>query len=87
MPEFLVELYVSRAEAETVELTSERARAAAAQLTGEGTSVHYLRSIYVPEDETCFHLFEGSSADAVREAARRAGLRVERLSETKGARA
>ena len=25
-----------------------------------------MRAIFVPEDETCFYLFEGSSAEAVR---------------------
>ena len=51
-----------------------RARAACEALTREGTHVRFLRSIFVPEDEACFHLYEAASADAVREAAMQAGL-------------
>jgi hypothetical protein len=43
--------------------------------------VRYVRAIFVPEDETCFLLYETGSADAVREAARRAGLGRERITE------
>jgi len=79
--EFLVELYFSRTDGAAVERGAERARLAAEELTREGTPVHYLRSLFVPEDETCFFLYEAASADAVREAAGRAGLRFERVTE------
>jgi hypothetical protein len=36
--------------------------------------VRFLRSVFVPEDETCFYLYEAASVDDVREAARRAAL-------------
>jgi Nickel responsive protein SCO4226-like len=39
--------------------------------------VRFLRSVFVPEDETCFYLYEATSAEAVRTAARRAALAVE----------
>jgi hypothetical protein len=39
------------------------------------------RAIYVPEDDIAFYLFEGSSADAVRDAMTRAGLRPDRITE------
>lgn len=81
MPEFLVELYVSRADAGAVERRAERSRDAAARLSGEGIPVRYLSSIFVPEDETCFLLYEAASADAVRETARSAGLQFERVAE------
>ena len=81
MPEFLVELYVSRAEAASTGPCAEQARRAAQELSNQGTSVRYLRSIFVPDDETCFHLYKASSAAAVREVASRAGLRFERISE------
>ena len=80
MPEFLVEFYVSRQDAGAVE-RAERARLSADALTREGTPVRYLRAILVPEDETCFLLFEAGSADAVREAAKRAALPFERITE------
>ena len=80
MPEFLVEFYVSRQDAGGVE-RAERARSSADALTREGTPVRYLRAILVPEDETCFFLYEAGSAEAVREAAQRAALPFERISE------
>lgn len=41
---------------------SARARAAAESVNSEETPVRFLRSIFVPDDETCFHLFEGTAA-------------------------
>jgi hypothetical protein len=78
MPEFLVELYVSRTDPAAVERRAERARLAADQLSREGTPVRYVRSLFVPEDETCFFLYEAARAEDVEEAARRASLRFER---------
>jgi hypothetical protein len=80
--EYLLELYVSRSDAEAVRHDAERARRAAVELTGEGTPVHYVRSIFVPEDETCFLLYQADSIDAVRLAAGRAGLGNARIRET-----
>ena len=45
-----------------------------------------MRAIFVPEDETCFFLYEAESADAVREATRLAGLSSVRITEALGAR-
>jgi hypothetical protein len=69
--EFLVELYVSRADARGIRHAAE----------AFGTTVSCVRSIFVPEDELCFLLVEAASADDVRDAARAAGLRFERISE------
>jgi len=79
--EFLLELYVSRQAAAAVQRGAERARIAAGELTRAGTPVRCLRSIYVPEDETCFLLYEADSVGVVQEAARRAGLPFERIAE------
>ena len=79
MAEFLVEFYVSRADPEAVDRGTGRARSSAETLTSEGIPVRFLRSIFVPEDETCFLLYEAGSADDVREAARRADLQFERI--------
>jgi hypothetical protein len=69
--EYLLELYVSRTDDHAVEQSVERMRLALEQ---QGTPVRYLRSIFVPEDETCYLLFEAASVEAVREAAQLAGL-------------
>jgi len=76
MVEFALELYVSRTDTAAVQRNAELARTAA-----EGTSVLYLRSIFMPEDETCFLFFEASSAADVGEVAARAGLDAERVVE------
>jgi Nickel responsive protein SCO4226-like len=77
--EYLVELYVARSDKDGAERCGDRARLAAEQLASEGVSVRYVRSIFVPEDETCFYLYEAASPDVVREAARRAGFTTERV--------
>lgn len=53
---------------------------AADELTRAGTRVRLLRTILVPEEEICFYLYEAQSIDAVREAALRAGIQIERVS-------
>ncbi|TMC47695.1 MAG: DUF4242 domain-containing protein [Chloroflexi bacterium] len=81
MAEYLVELYLPRADEATAQRREEQARLAAQQVTSEGTLVRYLQSIFVPEEETCFYLYEAASPDAVREAARRAQLPCDRVTE------
>jgi hypothetical protein len=81
MAEFLVEVYIAGSDGRAVASCSASARAAAEALTRSGTPVRYVSSIFVPEDETCFFLFEAESADAVRAAARRAGVAFERVTE------
>ena len=81
MAQFLLEFYVSRTDADAVERDAESARRAAEQLTREGTPVRFVRSIYVPEDETCFVLYEAPCCEAVRRAAARADLSFERLAQ------
>jgi Protein of unknown function (DUF4242) len=79
--QFLVELYVAHGDTTAVERGAESARRAAEQLTREGRPVRHLRSIFVPEDETCFHLYEAACASVVQEAARRASLPFDRVAE------
>jgi hypothetical protein len=78
---YLVELHRPLGGWEELQDVAARVRAAAEQLSGEGTPVRFLRSIFVPEDGSCFFLYEGPSADAVGEAGRRAALAVERVVE------
>ena len=79
MVEFLVELYISRADADGVEREEQRVRRAAAALSADGRPVRLVRSIFVPEDETCFLLVEADTAETVHEAATRAAVPFERL--------
>ena len=83
MAEFLVELYVARSDDEAVTAAVTRACAAADALRESGAAVRYVSSIFVPEDETCFLLFEAPSAAAVRELAGRAALLCERIAEAR----
>jgi hypothetical protein len=47
--------------------------------TREGRPVRYVRSIFLPGDETCLDLYVASSAEAVGEATRRAGVSYDRI--------
>jgi hypothetical protein len=84
MEEFLVETYVARGDGAAAARGAERARDAAERLKRDGTPVRFLRSIFVPDDETCFYLYEAASAGAVEMAAAGAALRVERVSRAIG---
>ena len=81
MAEFIVELYVSRRDLDSVRRGAARARTAAEDLAREGTAVRYVRSLFVPEDETCFYVYEATKAADVREAAHRAALAFDRVTE------
>ena len=48
------------------------ARAASRQMQQEGIQVRFLRSVFVPEEDTCFFLYRAPSAELAREALRRA---------------
>ncbi len=75
----MVECYWPDVTDEKAEAVAERARRAARELAREGKQVTYAGSILVPEDEVVFYLFEGSSADDVREASERADIPFERV--------
>ena len=80
MAEYLVELYVSQGDHAVAQHHVAVAERAGADLTREGRAVRYLQSFFVPEDETCFLLYEADSVDLVTEAVGRAGLRLEHVS-------
>jgi Nickel responsive protein SCO4226-like len=71
---YVVEVYAPTVAVGNLAELASRAHAAAEELSRAGVEVRYLRSVLVPEDETCFHHFDGPSADAVRRASERAGL-------------
>lgn len=78
MGSFIVELYVARGEEPALARAVELMRVAAERLTRDGAPVRRVRAILVPEDETCFLLFEADDAAAAQEAACAAGLPFER---------
>jgi hypothetical protein len=78
---YLVELYVSRAGSGGADGAAQRARSAAEAMAREGLPVRWLRAIFVPEDETCFYLFEAGSAELVRAVGERAGISFDRVLE------
>jgi hypothetical protein len=76
---YLLELHLPRG----VSLSSAAeaaGRVEAASVPGGGR-VRYVRTLFVAEDETCFHFFEAPCLDAVAEAASRAGLVAARVTE------
>ena len=81
MPTFLVEAYVPA----TLDLADveARARGAAEALMRQGVVVDYLRPIFVPGDETCFHLVKSVSESGVRELIREASLSFIRIAEAR----
>jgi hypothetical protein len=76
---FTVELRLPDAGWADVQEAAARARQVTEQMRREGKRVRFLRSIFVPEDDACFFLYEGPSAQSVRAAAHRAKLGVRRV--------
>ena len=81
MAQFLVEAYVARSNGSDLTRVVGRLHLAAETLTSSNVPVRYLRSILVPADETCFHLFESPSIEAVEEIGRCAELTFARVTE------
>ena len=61
----------------------ERLSEVAQALSQDGLRVRYLRSTYVPEDETYFHFVEASTAAVAERFARRAELAFDRILEAR----
>src|SRR5262245_38114224 len=78
---FLAERYVSAANSELAHLDAARASAASEEPAEDGAIVRYLGSTLIPSDETCFALFEASSAEEVRRLLVRASLPYDRIVE------
>ncbi|HXZ56435.1 MAG TPA: hypothetical protein VEG40_02525 [Gaiellaceae bacterium] len=66
----------------SVDEAAARIRESAAELTRAGTGVTLTGTILVPGDEVVFYLFDGDSADVVREACERARVPFERVVES-----
>jgi len=76
MPSYLVESYLADSQA-ALEEARERARSVAEQ----DAAIRYVRTMFLPGDETILHVFEAPSAEALSRAGRRAALSYERIVE------
>jgi hypothetical protein len=73
--QFLVEAYHPARNRRSLAADAARLRAAAARLE----RVELVSTVYVPEDEVCFYLFESDSAELVAEVSRAARLEFDRV--------
>ena len=74
---YICELYL----AGPLDLAATKARRAANELARDGRAVRYLRTIGVPGDQLCLHVFEADSAEALEEVGRRAETPFDRVVE------
>ncbi len=81
MPEYMVERHLPDFPPDQLPAAAAAAKQKAAELSGEGEQVTYVRSTYVPAGEKCYCLFEGPTSEAVAEVQRRAGLPYEKIHE------
>jgi hypothetical protein len=81
MPQYVVERHLPNFTGEMVAAAAKRAKQTTLAMTREGTPLRYMRSIFIPGEDKCYCLFEGESADTVRQANERAELPVKSISE------
>jgi hypothetical protein len=74
VPSYLIETYLARADAADRDRRERQAHRAAEELTHRQSRVCFERSIYVPEDEICFFVFDAPSSRLAALVAQRAGL-------------
>jgi len=76
MPSYVVESYLANTPAAVAD-----ARRRARSLTDDVNGVRYVRTTFLPGDETIMHVFEAPSLPALRRAAQLAELTHERIVE------
>ena len=84
MTQYMVEGYVPGATEASLEDGRRRIEAAAEQIAADGTSIRYLGSTFVPEEESCFCWFESASVADVSRACELAGITFARIVEAHG---
>jgi hypothetical protein len=81
MATYMVERYLPGVSAEEVLAAAGRAKETTARMSREGVAVRYLRSTYLPFEESCFCLFEGPSVELVKSANEQAQIPFDRIVE------
>ena len=79
MPYYLIEVYIPRARAHEADSTGRRIRVAIDALHGEGAEIRFVRTMLLPEDETCFHVLDAPSRAEVQHVCTSAGLSSVRI--------
>ncbi len=79
---YLVESFAGSKDEGGVAEACDRLRAACADLRAAGTAVECLGALFVPQDELVLHVFVSPEVEGVRDASRRAAVRVERIVES-----
>ena len=82
MATYVVETYLSRAPEPGPDPTIDRVRASADAALEAGDPVRYVRSMFMPADETLLLVFEADSIEVVRAVTVRAGIDADRISMT-----
>jgi len=74
VPYYLIEVYLPRASAHEAGSAGRRLRAAIDAFDGEDDEIRFVRTMLLPEDETCFLVIDASSRADVQRLCKRAGL-------------
>jgi hypothetical protein len=81
VPTYLVERYWPGVTSEMLLEALSRGRRVIEQMSAEGTRVRDITSVLIPREEFVFSVYEGPSAEAVRQLNERADIRVSRIVE------
>jgi|SRR5690348_12519841 hypothetical protein len=84
MHEFVAEQYFSRTDVAGARRAGGAAQHAAEELARDGVAIELVRSIFVPEDETCMFIYVADSLESVRRSAERGGLAFDRIAQGAG---
>ena len=74
MPYFLIEVYVPLARAHEADSTGRRIRAAIDAHNSDDVEICFVRTMLLPEEETCFHVVDAPSSAAVQNLCKHARL-------------